>query len=714
MGSPLPPDPYVALGVAKDATSAVIKTAYRKLALKSHPDKFPDPSQKAEKAAEFHKIQQAYEILGDDDKRERYNAQVRLAELRKEALERQQARGSATKAETRPAAANYETRAPPAAYAARGGSRSYEEPRSRPAYDDDERERVYEEPRPKPRTSKTAYVYSRRTAASPPRRPSTFKIFLGANDRPKARDQDRRRERPEKVVPTYNDSDSDERYRYEERRRRDRQEAQRQAVEEEEERQRNAERFKRQAEADRRRAEEIDRAEREASRRSSSRRPDPADLYEKYLTKEEEAREHISRHAARGAAAPADEPPTRPAATTRSSSKYSQVRPKESSKSSKRSSEKSKDSRILGAFRHGRGTREKERKPTRVAEPEYDEDRRRPPLEKSESSPPVRVAAARGAPERSATMDPFEGRREREEASAQHPRMRRAETMPAQPTKSSHREEVKPNSSKPRTELPRHVVHDSGYSSPSTSASDRETQKPKTKTTQYRYPEANGAAGDDDSDDIYNTVTVEPPSSSGRDSHDTRKPTSRSPGHDRGRGRDAERDSDESGRERPMPSGRTMSSANNTRYQYPAETETRRPHMARAMSSQRVPMTSPVRNRGYERERGRTHVVSPSRDPESGHSHEDRDYERSSGARFFGEIPKHAGEPLRREVPAPVRPMMRRGDSYTRNDVRYAPKINTEDISYASRGRSHRPEQAYVFNNVQLPRPPMTRGNTVY
>ncbi|KAF2092082.1 heat shock protein DnaJ, partial [Saccharata proteae CBS 121410] len=73
MASPLPPDPYAALGVPKDATSTTIKSAYRKLVLKCHPDKVTDPSLKAAKAAEFHQIQQAYEILGVDEKRERYN-----------------------------------------------------------------------------------------------------------------------------------------------------------------------------------------------------------------------------------------------------------------------------------------------------------------------------------------------------------------------------------------------------------------------------------------------------------------------------------------------------------------------------------------------------------------------------------------------------------------------------------------------------------------
>lgn len=37
MASPLPPDPYLALGVPKDATSAAVKMAHRKLVLKCHP-----------------------------------------------------------------------------------------------------------------------------------------------------------------------------------------------------------------------------------------------------------------------------------------------------------------------------------------------------------------------------------------------------------------------------------------------------------------------------------------------------------------------------------------------------------------------------------------------------------------------------------------------------------------------------------------------------
>jgi curved DNA-binding protein CbpA len=88
MSAPLPPDPYRALGVEPSADAGSIKTAYRKLVLKCHPDKFPDPTLKAQKQEEFQKVQQAYEILGDDDRRRDYDLEVKAKKLREELAKR--------------------------------------------------------------------------------------------------------------------------------------------------------------------------------------------------------------------------------------------------------------------------------------------------------------------------------------------------------------------------------------------------------------------------------------------------------------------------------------------------------------------------------------------------------------------------------------------------------------------------------------------------
>src|SRR6478736_758356 len=63
-------DPYEILGVQKTDSDAAIRSAYRKLAKRHHPDVNPG---KPEAAERFKEISVAYDLLGDKDKRARYD-----------------------------------------------------------------------------------------------------------------------------------------------------------------------------------------------------------------------------------------------------------------------------------------------------------------------------------------------------------------------------------------------------------------------------------------------------------------------------------------------------------------------------------------------------------------------------------------------------------------------------------------------------------------
>jgi molecular chaperone DnaJ len=66
----MPRDYYEVLGVARDASDDKIKKSYRKLALKFHPDR--NPGDDAAEAS-FKEAAEAYEVLGDAQKRQTYN-----------------------------------------------------------------------------------------------------------------------------------------------------------------------------------------------------------------------------------------------------------------------------------------------------------------------------------------------------------------------------------------------------------------------------------------------------------------------------------------------------------------------------------------------------------------------------------------------------------------------------------------------------------------
>src|SRR5688572_10081867 len=63
-------DFYDVLGVAKNATEEELKKAYRKLAMKFHPDRNTGDAKSEEK---FKEVKEAYEVLTDPRKREAYD-----------------------------------------------------------------------------------------------------------------------------------------------------------------------------------------------------------------------------------------------------------------------------------------------------------------------------------------------------------------------------------------------------------------------------------------------------------------------------------------------------------------------------------------------------------------------------------------------------------------------------------------------------------------
>ncbi len=196
------PDHYKALGVEKTADAATIKSVYRKLVLKCHPDKVTDPELKEEKQKEFHKIQEAYEVLVDDQKRGDYEARLTLEALRKEKAARTAASGDKS---TRFAGG--------ASYMSSGSSRyATEERKPARAYDEDDR---YYEERSRKYDTYPAYPKngsSPRSKESPSKGGRPSASDRTRSERTKTRDREARSDR--KFVSVESESSSDEKEKF--------------------------------------------------------------------------------------------------------------------------------------------------------------------------------------------------------------------------------------------------------------------------------------------------------------------------------------------------------------------------------------------------------------------------------------------------------------------------------------------------------------------
>ncbi|MFQ6627404.1 hypothetical protein Gotur_004619 [Gossypium turneri] len=68
---------YTILGIRKDASFSDIRAAYRKLALKWHPDRYvTNPAVAGEAKLRFQQIQEAYSVLSNGSKRSMYDASL--------------------------------------------------------------------------------------------------------------------------------------------------------------------------------------------------------------------------------------------------------------------------------------------------------------------------------------------------------------------------------------------------------------------------------------------------------------------------------------------------------------------------------------------------------------------------------------------------------------------------------------------------------------
>lgn len=204
-------DPYLVLGVDKDAGLPEIKAAHRKLVLKCHPDKVKDESLRSQARDEFQRVQEAYELLSDEKRRARYDEEVRLAQLRKEKMERSSTKAAAGR-EYRDGRI-YEERTPAGAsyYDDDAEIRYSEEQRAHSRKHDDHARRSHSKPTEEKKKSKPVPLSTSR-ASKESKESIREHVKATYHDRAKDRTKERRRDfydKYERTKATYVDGEDE-------------------------------------------------------------------------------------------------------------------------------------------------------------------------------------------------------------------------------------------------------------------------------------------------------------------------------------------------------------------------------------------------------------------------------------------------------------------------------------------------------------------------
>lgn len=437
---PLPPDPYQALGLPPDVDQETIKKTYRKLVLKCHPDKVTDQSLKQQKQEEFHKIQQAYELIGEEGARERYTAEVKLEALRREKAARGASQGGP---DIRTARYDVRTQAPAGASFKASAPPRYEEHKPARYSDDRDRERYFDDrSRSKYTDTYDAYPSRHSTSRSSREKVSPQKSTRESSDRTrsdnkKSRDKERDRERRHVASERERDSDlsGDDKARYEaEYKRRSDDARTREAAAE----------LRRQAEDRRSYEEQYDRKQKIDDQASNAVR---------YI--------HMSSKIS----------PSKP------SSSRDYYEPRDGRDRRDDRSRRDRPEVVRRSSARPRDRHSPSRKGPEIVD--WEDDRKMPSFKHSTSSPEIQVP--RSTPHRSFT----ESSRHRHSETSPTPMFRRADTMPAVPQaqSASRKSSAAPRSSGLRDSV---TPHDSGSSSP-----DYPTIPPAT-TKRYFYPTPGG------------------------------------------------------------------------------------------------------------------------------------------------------------------------------------------------------------------------------